>query len=84
MERLTKTGFPVSTNTFCFCQICGEGAITDICHYRMYLEMDDNDVPEPGNFMVVCRDPACNKFLMITQEVIKKSLGAWVVLVPSC
>lgn len=63
MERLTKTGFPVSTSTFCFCQICGKGAITDICHYTMWQEMDDKDVPEPGNFIVVCKDPACNKVL---------------------
>ena len=48
MERLTKTGFPVSDKTFCFCQICGKGAITDICHYTMWQEMDDNDVDGCG------------------------------------
>jgi hypothetical protein len=63
MERLTEKSFVVPNNTFCFCQICGKGSIADICEYTMYLEMDDNNVPEPGNFFVVCKSKECNKIL---------------------
>ena len=57
MERLTEQiKFPL--DTFLRCQLCGF-TDDDICEFRMWWECDDQDVPEPGNIIVTCKQDAC-------------------------
>jgi hypothetical protein len=60
MPRLTENvAHPLST--FKRCQLCGFEGHRDICEFRMWVECDEQDKPEPGNVLVVCRGEACRK-----------------------
>jgi len=60
MERI-KRNFPVP-DTFKRCQLCGHTSkYDDICEFRMLIECDENDKPEPGNVLIRCQQEACVK-----------------------
>jgi hypothetical protein len=61
VDRIARN-FPLTT--FKRCQLCGyTSQYNDICEFRMVVECDENDDPEPGNMIVVCdnKNPACQK-----------------------
>lgn len=62
MERLTASAkYPSST--FHVCQLCGHTNPRDIVEFRMWNECDEHDVPEPGNYLVICAKGKCNQIL---------------------
>lgn len=57
MKRLTEDA-PYPLTNFCKCQICGYEK-DDICEFRMYLECDEQDKPEPYNILITCKSDEC-------------------------
>ena len=61
MQRLTESlKFPL--DTFLRCQICGRES-KEIVEFCMMWECDDQDKPEPGNVIVVCKQKPCKKVI---------------------
>ena len=58
MDRLTQRALAMPRDTFCFCQLCGVRG-TDITNFTMLQECDDNERPEPGNYLIRCKSPEC-------------------------
>lgn len=58
MPRLTSETQPLTN--FKKCQLCGFED-DDICEFRLWVECDELDKPEPRNILVVCRHEGCRK-----------------------
>jgi hypothetical protein len=56
----TQVQFPPSS--FHRCQLCGFWD-SDICRFRMMVECDEKDIPEPDNVLIVCDQEKCKKVL---------------------
>lgn len=65
MDRLTQSvKFPL--DTFKRCQLCGyTSQYDDICEFRMWVECDEQDNPEPNNVIVLCnkKHSECSRVL---------------------
>ena len=62
--RLTEAAKAYPLDSFMRCQLCGHTSpYKDICEFQMWLECNDQDMPEEGNVLITCRQEACQKVI---------------------